>query len=182
MILFRQTNPVFPFLWESTAQPEGRWHGTGEGPVHYFADTPDGAWAEFLRHQDIHDPIDLQGIRRTLWAVEVPSVDRLNPVALPHKICVGGFESYPVCQNEARRLKSEGAPGLVAPSAALYKGKASGFRVDQGLKHSEPRDAKVFVLFGARPELVGWIAAAEGRPLHTLIRNVRYFRDRKYTS
>ena len=46
----RRADPRFPFLWESSAQPAGRWHGSGEGPCHYFADTPYGAWAELLRH------------------------------------------------------------------------------------------------------------------------------------
>jgi hypothetical protein len=46
-MLFRHTDPRFPFLWESTDQPPARWHDRGEGPVQYLADTPDGAWAEF---------------------------------------------------------------------------------------------------------------------------------------
>ena len=50
MIAFRQVDARYPFLWEDGSQPAGRWHGDGEGPAHYFADTPDGALAEFLRH------------------------------------------------------------------------------------------------------------------------------------
>src|SRR5262245_40501368 len=53
MILFRQVDARFPFLWEDARQPAGRWHAAGDGPAHYFADTPDGAWAEFLRHEEI---------------------------------------------------------------------------------------------------------------------------------
>ncbi len=41
MIAYRHADPRFPFLWESNAQPPGRWHGIGEGPVQYLADTPD---------------------------------------------------------------------------------------------------------------------------------------------
>ena len=52
MIVFRQADPRYPFLWESPDQPAGRWHGPGEGPAHYFSDTPVGAWAELLRHED----------------------------------------------------------------------------------------------------------------------------------
>ena len=58
MIVFRQTDHRYPFLWESAEQPPGRWHGAGEGPAHYCADTPDGAWAEFLRHEEIGDAAD----------------------------------------------------------------------------------------------------------------------------
>ena len=53
MILFRHADPRFPFLWETADQPGARWHGDREGPAHYFADTPDGAWAEFLRLEEI---------------------------------------------------------------------------------------------------------------------------------
>ena len=71
MILFRHCDRRFPFLWESSAQPGARWHAEGEGPVQYFADTPSGAWAEFLRHEGVREEKDLGGIRRALWAVEV---------------------------------------------------------------------------------------------------------------
>ena len=71
MIAFRQVDARYPFLWEDASQPAGRWHGDGEGPAHYFADTPDGAWAEFLRHEDIDDPADVSTIRRQMWAVEI---------------------------------------------------------------------------------------------------------------
>src|SRR5690606_7733130 len=71
VIVFRQADSRVPPLWETSDQPAGRWHGDGEGPAHYFADTPDGAWAEFLRHEEITDPADLEGVRRRLWAVEI---------------------------------------------------------------------------------------------------------------
>jgi hypothetical protein len=53
MIVYRHADARFPFLWEGASQPPARWHGPGEGPVQYFADTPDGARAEFLRHEGI---------------------------------------------------------------------------------------------------------------------------------
>ena len=71
MIAFRQCDARCPFLWEGAAQPEGRWHAAGEGPAHYFADTPDGAWADFLRHEEIRDAADLATIRRAIWAVDI---------------------------------------------------------------------------------------------------------------
>src|SRR5881296_916995 len=79
VIGFRHTDPRFPFLWEDDSQPPGRWHGEGEGPVHYFADTPDGAWAEFLRHEDITDPADVAEVRRAVWAVELGRPPREEP-------------------------------------------------------------------------------------------------------
>mgnify|MGYP000566120910 CR=1 FL=1 len=89
MIGYRHVDARFPFLWEDAAQPPGRWHGPGEGPVHTFADTPDGAWAELLRHEEITDPADVLTIRRALWAVELGEIDLAHP-RLPRRILTGG--------------------------------------------------------------------------------------------
>src|SRR5207237_7071664 len=71
MMGFRQVDARYPFLWEDHRQPAGRWHADGDGPAHYFSDTPDGAWAEFLRHEEITDAADLSTIRRQIWAVDI---------------------------------------------------------------------------------------------------------------
>jgi hypothetical protein len=47
---FRHCDHRKPFRWQSDAQPAARWTDR-EGPGNYFADTPMGAWAEFLRHE-----------------------------------------------------------------------------------------------------------------------------------
>src|SRR5215471_20138816 len=121
MIVFRQVDGRYPFLWDDASQPAGRWHGDGEGPAHYFADTPDGAWAEFLRHEEITDPDDLATIRRQMWAVEIgnPPADRPD---LPAVVVTGGVETYARCQQEARTMRQRGVRGLVAPTAALLAG------------------------------------------------------------
>src|SRR5262245_47622090 len=108
MIVFRQVDGRYPLLWESAAQPAGRWHGRGEGPAHYFADTPDGAWAEFLRHEEITDVEDLKTIRRQMWAVEIGDVPHVGACA-PDATLAGGPETYGACQDEARRLRAAGA-------------------------------------------------------------------------
>src|SRR5262245_21640671 len=108
MILYRHADPRFPFLWESPDQPAARWHDTGEGPAHYFADTPDGAWAEFLRHEGITKEEELENIRRALWAVEVPDQSHPTEPQLSEHIVSGGFASYDACRREARRLRQRG--------------------------------------------------------------------------
>lgn len=175
MILYRHADPRFPFLWESADQPSARWHEAGEGPAHYFADTPDGAWAEFVRHEEITKEEELDNVRRAIWAVEAK--DRIQPVepALPEETSCGGLDSYEACRDAARRLRQEGVQELKAPSAALVRGGAAGWRVDGGLQPAAPRDGSVIVLFGARPELVGWLAAGVGRPAAGLLRRVRHF-------
>lgn len=172
MIVYRHTDPRFPFLWESAGQPASRWTAAGEGPVNTFADTPEGAWAELLRHEEIAEPADVLEVRRSLWAVEVGELPAARP-ALPRSTLVGGSRSYPACRREAARLRSRGAAGLVAPSAALVDGGAHGWRVDGGVRPGPARDGRVLVLFGARPDLVGWEATHEGRPSVELLDRVR---------
>jgi hypothetical protein len=172
VIVFRHTDPRFPFLWESAGQPGGRWNEPGEGPVNTFADTPEGAWAELLRHEEITDPADVVEIRRSLWAVEVGEIPRVRP-RLSKAAMIGGPRSYPACRREAWRIRERGETGLTAPSAALMPGEAHGWLVARGLRHGPKRDGRVIVLFGARPGLVGWEAVYEGRPSEKLLSRVR---------
>jgi len=175
VIAFRHADPRFPFLWESPDQPSGRWHRRGQGPAHYLAETADGAWAEFLRHEAITDPADLAGVARSIWAIELPDPPDQRPT-LDASTLTGGESTYRACQAEARRLRDAGADGLTAPSAALPSPAPSGFRTAGGLVPGPARAERVFVLFGPRPELVGWAACAEGRPREDLLPRVRPLR------
>ncbi|HVM30576.1 MAG TPA: RES domain-containing protein [Candidatus Limnocylindrales bacterium] len=172
MIVFRHADPRFPFLWESSEQPPARWHGPGEGPTHYFSSTVDAAWAEFLRHEEITDPADLAGIERALWAVELadPPAERAR---LERRTMTGGPDTYEACRREAGRLREHGAAGFMAPSAAVDPATGSGLRTDGGLRPARRRSEWVFVLFGPRPDLIGWAACATGAPRPDLLRRVR---------
>lgn len=172
MIVFRHADSRFPFLHETSAQRPARWHGPGEGPAHYFSESADGAWAEFLRHEGISDPADLAGVARSIWAIDLSRPPGGAPNLRP-SILMGGTASYSACREEARRMRSRGSRGLVAPSAALVPGSASGFRVDNGLQPGPSRGERVFVMFGRRPDLVGWAACHEGRPRADLLPRVR---------
>ena len=159
MIAFRQVDGRYPLLWHSAAQPAGRWHGEGEGPAHYFADSPDGAWAEFLRHEEITDEADLITIRRQIWAVEIGAAPHVG-VPVPVETLAGGPSTYAACQQEARRLRAAGVERLAAPSAALNPG---------------ARDGVVIVVFGPSAEMVGWLAADAARPSAELLERVRHY-------
>lgn len=176
MIFFRHADPRFGFLWETSEQPPGRWHAAGEGPAHYLADTPDGAWAELLRHEEIRDPQDLAGIRRALWAVEVPKLPETS-VELPEEILFGGFDSHLACHREGARLRNTGAAGFLAVSAALLQAGARGWVVEDGLREGPARDGKVCVLFGRRADLVGWPVVFDGRPPEYLVSRVRHLEE-----
>jgi RES domain len=176
VIVFRHADSRLPFFWETGEQPPARWHGAGEGPVAYLAETPDGAWAEFLRHEEITDPADLEGVRRAIWAVEVPELPRARP-RLPKAALTGGLGTWPACQAEARRLRRRGTTGIATPSAALLPRTSSGFRTSGGMRAGPVRHERAFVLFGARPDLVAWCACAEGRPRADLLARVRHLRQ-----
>ena len=177
MIAFRQVDARYPFLWESTSQPAGRWHAEGGGPAHYFADTPDGAWAEFLRHEEITDPEDLATIRRQLWAVDIGDAPAAS-VRLSDAVLAGGPETYGRCQREADRLRASGARRIVARSAALRPGGAGGFVVDDGVHAAASRDGNVVVVFGPPAGLIGWIAGDVARPAADLLDRVRHYVSR----
>jgi hypothetical protein len=177
VIGFRHVDPRFAFLWESAEQPPARWHGAGEGPVQYLSSTPDAAWAEFLRHEEITSPEDLAGIARALWAVDIPTPPGARP-RLPEPTLTGNDATYEACRQEARRLRERGANGLIAPSAAVEPTTGSGFRTDGGLRRARRRPETVIVLFGGRRDLVGWAACAEGRPRADLLPRVRRLRGR----
>ena len=163
---FRHADRRVPFLWESAAQPSARWHSAGSGPVQYASDTPEGAWAEFIRHEGITDPTDLDGVSRSLWALEIEFDDEvLDKPNLPAAVLLGDLSSYPLCQAEADRVRRDGATGLVSRAAALLPGAASGELVDAGeLRPGPARDGQTLCLFGTRPALVGHRCVETGQP------------------
>ena len=175
MILFRNSDRRFPFLWESPDQPPARWHGEGEGPVQYLADTPNGAWAEFLRHENIREEADLDGVRRALWCVDVSVAKLVIRKPSPGtRVLRGGLTSYEACRKEARRLRALGVEALEAPSAALTEGGAGGWAVDGGEHEGPPRDGKVYALFGRQPNCIGWPAVETGAAPVRVLRRVQH--------
>ena len=174
MIAFRHADPRLPFLRADSSQPPARWHGHGEGPANYFSDTPDGAWAEFLRHEEIRNARDLATIRRSIWAVELPDDEPAARPALAEATLTGGPDTYSACREEARRLRAGGATRIDVPSAALVTGGDAGHRVEGALTRGPARDGRTIVLYGPRPTLVGWRAAYEGRPAEELLARVRH--------
>lgn len=181
MIVFRVCDCRFPFLWtvsSAARQPPARWHGEGEGPVQYFADTPPGAWAELLRHEEITDAEDLAGISARLWAVDLDEVEMQAP-KLSAAALGSGPDGYEICRAEARRLRAAGARRIVAPTAALNPGESAGFHVtNTRLTRAAPRDGKVIAHFGPLPHVQGWCAADRARPDAELLSHVRPLKAR----
>jgi hypothetical protein len=184
LLVFRHCDPRFPFLWQRAEQPPARWHGAGEGPANYFADTPSGAWAEFLRHEGITDTADLAGVNRALWAVELPDAP-LGTAAtpdLPEATLFGDEDSYPACQAAARTLRTAGTTRLVVRGAALLPGQARGWHADTPLRRATPaRDGHVFVHFGPC-DFEAWPVARAGSPPAEVLPLVRHFGHHRHVT
>lgn len=174
MIVFRNTDIDVPFFWDNDRQPAARWHEDGGGPAQYTSSTPDASWAEFLRHHGITHADDLAGIERTMWAVEIPDAEPTGVPALTIEALIGGLGSYPDCREEAARLRARGFTRLFAVSAAVISGTPSGWMSTDVLLPAPTRDEKTIVLFGARPDLVGWVSATLGRPDPSVLDRVRH--------
>lgn len=181
MIVFRVCDARFPFLLtdvEGAHQPPARWHGAGEGPVQYFADTPAGAWAELLRHEEIKDPADLEGIAARLWAVRIEDDVTTHEPELPFAALVSNPDGYEKCRKEARRLRASGVKRIVTVSAALKPGEAAGYHVGlAGLRRAAHRDGRVIVHFGPLPDAEGWCVAGKASPAPDTLSQVRHFAD-----
>lgn len=178
---FRVCDRRYSFLWQSAGQRAGRWNRDGDEPVHYLANTPTVAWAEWIRHQEIEDPADLKGVAASLWAVLIPdhwSEQDLQPVNLPMELVLGTTpEAAGARLALVDQLKAQGAQGLLAPSAALHHS-------DQVLPCSRVRDrsnqadqllmpAHILLLWCAAEQLPGWCCVSEGRPEPELLPLVR---------
>lgn len=174
MIGFRHCDPRWPFLRSDATQPAARWHAPGDGPANYFADTAVGAWAEFLRHEEIRDAADLDGVRRSLWSVEIAETGYGIP-ALPDATLRGNRSTYAACQAEANRLRAAGHMGIRAPSAALRAGAAAGWQCVPDEAPAAARDGYVYVLFGSPAGRVGWPAVEAGQPPARVLSLVHHF-------
>jgi len=165
---FRVCDRRYPFLWQTPGQQAGRWNRSGDDPVHYLANTPTVAWAEWIRHQEIEDQADLEGVAAALWAVLIPANwgDRdLHVVEMPLELVRGTTpEAESARLALVDQLKDQGAQGLLAPTAALH--------------HSDtvmplPTSAQVILLWCAAEQLPGWCCVPEGRPGPELLPLVR---------
>lgn len=172
--VFCHADARFAFFWETSGQPAARWHGAGEGPAQYVADTSDGAWAEFLRHEEITEADDLVGIARSLWVIEIPDDELAQAVVIDSPEASGGLDSHPTCQEIARQHRAAGASTLRAPSAALVPGGARGEHACGGLVEAGDRNGIVWVLFGRRPNARGWRVVEAGRPSERVLGLVRH--------
>jgi len=122
--LFRYANYDTPF-WSRNNTTDGRWHLANECAVQYLAFSPDAAWAELARREDLRTEEELALIRMPMWAIHVNQANIVDYRTFD-KAEAAGFdpealiaEDYSMCQAEGRRLRDAGYDGVIAPNAAL---------------------------------------------------------------
>jgi RES domain-containing protein len=178
---FRVCDRRYPFLWYGPGQPAGRWNRPGDQPVHYLAATPTVAWAEWIRHQEIHDPHDLLGVAAALWAVLIPdqwAPANLQPLPMPlDAVLDSSAKAQATRLALVDQLRQHGAQGLLAPTAALHHSDSllPCALVRNGTEQAErlPLPAHVVVLWCNAERLPGWCCVPEGRPGAELLPLVR---------
>lgn len=169
------------FFWQTARQRAGRWNRNGDTLVHYLAITPTVAWAEWIRHQEIEDPADLEGVAAALWAVLIPahsSDQDLQPVNLPMAVVLGTSpEAAETRLGLVDQLKQQGAQGLLAPTAALKRSDQAlpciRLRDDSSQVDALPISAQVIMLRCPADQLPGWCCVPDGRPGPELLPLVR---------
>jgi hypothetical protein len=103
----------------------GRFHRmTEESPTQYVCLHPLGPWAEFLRASALRTAEQLALVRHRTWALRVDLAGLLRigfDEADAYGLRPGDLVSDDLraCHRLADRLRADGAPGAVVPSAAL---------------------------------------------------------------
>jgi hypothetical protein len=103
----------------------GRFHRmTEESPTQYVCLHPLGPWAEFLRASGLRTGEQLALVRHRTWALRV-DLAGLLPIGFDEAGAYGlrpgdlVSDDLRACHRLADRLRAEGAPGAIVPSAAL---------------------------------------------------------------
>ncbi len=171
LVAFRWTDYDVPF-WARENSNDGRWNYGGQDSTQYWSLTPEAAWAELIRHENLKSEEDLDLVRKPFWIARIPSTGLLD-LRQPeeretHDVTEDALisDEWSACQELAVRLRRGATRGVIAPSAAL------------------PAHASI-TLFGRR-RAIDWTSrralastipsarAALGRPPEGLIPKVQY--------
>jgi RES domain-containing protein len=121
--LFRYTDYDVPFWSRQNSRP-GRWHRRGDSPTQYWSMTPEAAWAELLRAENLRSEAELDFVRMPMWACRVPMMGLLNLTDIDVQEAQGITESelagddWSPCQTLSGKIRNTGT-GVIAPCAAL---------------------------------------------------------------
>ena len=172
-VAYRQSDHRYPAMWRAGSrtnpkvQPAARWHREGEY-IQYTSLTEAAAWAELVRHEEIHEQQTREDNPRVLWRIWVTEHDVADlstsahfracglPIAMMDRRGPDGRWDYGPCQSLAAELRAAGYRALLAPSAALAGATCLSlfderFELEPGLhtlgeRRTENRDPERFVL------------------------------------
>jgi RES domain-containing protein len=124
LLAFRQTDYDVPFWARSNSHP-GRWNRPGDPSTQYWSLHPDGAWAEFLRQEELTAADDVDALRRPIWVCRI-SLAPLADLRSDEQRDRWGIAAdalvdpdWAACQDLARTLREQRVAGVIAPSAAI---------------------------------------------------------------
>lgn len=120
---FRWSSYDVPF-WGRPNTRDNRWNYADVGPTQYWALTPEAAWAELIRHEDLQTEDELDLVRMPIWVCRIPTVMlvdlRLTSERERHGITYDDLinDDWGPCQRLAVVLRDY-VRGLITPCAAL---------------------------------------------------------------
>lgn len=121
---FRYSSYDVPF-WARPNTTDERWHSAGDGATQYLSATPDGAWAELIRNENLRSEADLALVQMPLWQAQIEQAriadyrdfETTEKAGLDPEILVSDDQSK--CRAEGKRLRENDFAGVIYPSAAL---------------------------------------------------------------
>ncbi len=171
-VAYRATSYDVP-LWVNPNRRSGRWNIAGGIPTQYMALDAEAPFAEVLRHEDLRTEEGASHYSATIWQLRVESLAIVDYRS--YELAeAAGFDpdalvqdDHERCQVEAQWLMTQGARGVLSPSAAL-----------PGSVNLTLFGARVPIAWDATPGLASSIPVqrlATGRPPVGLTSRVRYF-------
>lgn len=127
LVAFRYSSYDVPFWVRPNTRP-GRWHVVGDPPTQYWSLTPEAAWAEHIRFEELRSEAELDEVRMPIWVCRLSSMnllDLFDPAVRDHYgLTVADLTSddWSACQQAGAVMRSEGARGVLGPCAALGNG------------------------------------------------------------
>jgi RES domain-containing protein len=171
-VAYRTTSYDVP-LWVNPNRRNGRWNIAGGEPTQYMALDAEAPFAEILRHEDLKTEEAASHYSATVWQLRIDS-DLIVDYQTFELADAAGFDAEALvhddherCQAEAQWLISQGARGVLSPSAAL-----------PGSINLALFGPRVAVPWGATVELASSIPTQKlttGHPPPGLTERVRYF-------
>jgi RES domain-containing protein len=121
---FRYSSYDVPF-WARANTSAERWNAAGEAATQYLSATPDGAWAELIRNENLRSEVDLSLVQMPLWRARIEQggvadyrdFETAERAGFDPEALIDDDQSR--CRQEAMRLRAVGFAGVLYPSAAL---------------------------------------------------------------